>query len=65
MFVDAEAIAFSGFGAGSLPLLLDNLVCAGHESDLLQCQHGGMEIHNCNQTETAGVVCRGDGPWRP
>ena len=49
----------SMYGSGSVAFLLDNIVCSGNESNLLQCVHSGLGIHNCDSSETAGVICGG------
>ena len=41
-------------------ILLDNVVCTGSESSLLQCGHNPVGTHNCDKTETAGVQCEGE-----
>ena len=38
---------------------LDNVVCTGSESSLLQCGHNPVGTHNCDSTEMAGVRCEG------
>ena len=45
------------FGQGSGQILLDNLRCTGTEASLLECSHGGINIHNCGHYEDAGVTC--------
>ena len=54
----------SYFGSGTLPILLDDLICDGDEADLLQCliASGGLAgdaigDHNCLATEIVGVRC--------
>ena len=47
------------YGSGAVPFLLDDIVCFGNESNLLQCLHAGLGIHNCDSSETAGVMCGG------
>nr|XP_031317781.1 deleted in malignant brain tumors 1 protein isoform X3 [Camelus dromedarius] len=47
------------FGAGSGPILLDNVRCAGTEDALERCAHAGWARHNCHHGEDAGVVCAG------
>ena len=38
-------------------IILDNVVCTGSESNLVQCGHNPVGTHNCHVTETAGVRC--------
>ena len=45
------------FGAGSGPIMLDELRCRGTETSLLQCRNMGVNIHRCNHVKDAGVVC--------
>ena len=48
------------FGEGIGSILLDNLMCAGHESSLLDCMASDdIGIHNCEHSEDAGVRCEG------
>ena len=43
----------------STPFLLDNVNCRGSENSLLDCTHNGIGIHNCDVTQTAGILCEG------
>lgn len=47
------------YGRGSGDILLDNVVCNGDESSLLNCSHNPLRQNNCdrNHSEDAGVVC--------
>jgi hypothetical protein len=31
--------------------------CNGLENGLLECVHGGLEVHNCFHYQDAGVAC--------
>ncbi|MBZ3869821.1 Deleted in malignant brain tumors 1 protein [Sciurus carolinensis] len=45
------------FGHGSGPIFLDDVRCTGNESNLGQCHHLGLSVHNCGHQEDAGAVC--------
>ena len=47
----------SDYGSGSGPITLDNVVCAGDESNLLNCQHNPVFNHNCQHFEDVAVIC--------
>ena len=53
------------FGLGQGPIGLDDINCIGHESNLTQCDHGGLGSHNCGHYEDAGVVCEGNNHNEP
>ena len=42
---------------GTGAIVLDNLLCAGTESRLVDCPNNGLGVHNCVHSEDAGVRC--------
>eukprot|EP00071_Canis_lupus_P007654 XP_005623989.1 HHIP-like protein 1 [Canis lupus familiaris] len=59
----ARAAKRAEFGEGrALPILLDDVRCAGSERNLLECTHAGVGTHNCGHQEDAGVVCSHEDP---
>ncbi|ERE75834.1 scavenger receptor cysteine-rich domain-containing group B protein [Cricetulus griseus] len=56
-----QALAAPGeahFGPGRGPILLDNVKCRGDESTLLLCSHIRWDVHNCDHSEDASVLCQ-------
>ena len=51
------ALSLAFFGQGTGPIWLDNVLCTGSESELLECLHNGIGNHNCNHFEDASVRC--------
>ena len=46
------------FGAGSGPILLDNVRCVGNETSIMDCPKKAIGVHNCRHSKDAGVICR-------
>ncbi|XP_051001052.1 deleted in malignant brain tumors 1 protein-like [Acomys russatus] len=49
----------SHFGAGTGPILMNEVRCSGTEDSLESCAHAGWTTHNCRHHEDASVVCAG------
>ena len=64
LFSDTGATAYSSarFGRGTGGIFLDNLYCTGRESQLVDCSHSGIGVHNCDHSDDAGVRCLGTYP---
>ncbi|XP_060564027.1 deleted in malignant brain tumors 1 protein-like [Ruditapes philippinarum] len=45
------------FGAGTLPIHLDDVKCTGTETILSQCRHHGWGKHNCDHNDDVGIAC--------
>ena len=45
------------FGRGSGIILLDEVNCTDHHSNIFYCPHNGFENHDCSHREDAGVRC--------
>ena len=58
-FIDAEAINISSniFVRGVGPVFLDDVNCRGNETNVDDCPHRGVGVHDCDHGEDAGVMC--------
>ena len=50
----------SSFGSSSGPIILDNVVCTGSESNLFECSHNEILQNNCEHSEDVAVICNGE-----
>jgi hypothetical protein len=55
--VAAFGEALFGSGEESQFILLDEVSCGGDESRLMDCDHQGINIHDCQHMEDACVRC--------
>lgn len=48
------------YGPGRGPILLDDLMCIGNETDLTSCGNAFQSQPNCRHNEDVGVECEGE-----
>lgn len=53
----STAVSNARFGQGTGPILLDDVLCKGTETSILQCRSKGWYTNNCDHTEDVGVSC--------
>ena len=56
---DALPVSGAFYGMGNGSIFLDDVLCRGNESDLLQCTSARREDFDCDHSEDAGVRCDG------
>ena len=44
-------------GSSSKPIWLDDVICTGSESQLINCNHRGLGVENCGHSEDIGIGC--------
>ena len=61
-FSGAIALGWATFGEGNGPIYLDSVLCMGHETRLIDCQHRNVDVASryCFHYKDAGVVCSGE-----
>ncbi|XP_041485964.1 deleted in malignant brain tumors 1 protein-like [Lytechinus variegatus] len=52
------ALPNAEFGEGSGEIFLDEVQCNGTETNIQNCKHNGIRVHNCMHKEDASVICR-------
>lgn len=53
----ARAFRKSFYGQGSGKIFMDDVACKGNESSIVDCNHAGFGVHNCDHSNDAGVSC--------
>ena len=59
MLVGGIAYSNAHFGAGTGPIVLDNVECSSSAIQLLECSSRPILTHNCQHSDDAGVGCEG------
>jgi len=47
----------NNYGAGSGPIWLDYVQCAGTENDITECPHNSWGINKCSHSEDVSMSC--------
>ncbi len=56
----SEVFRGAAFGEGIGPIFLEQLVCRGEETELLECApRSPLGVHSCSHSQDAGVKCIG------
>ena len=55
--IDAVAVSTTIYGQGTGPIFIDDLACAGFETNILQCSND-RDTSDCTHSDDAGVQCR-------
>ena len=57
LILTGTALSSAYFGAGTGEIWLDDVLCTGSESELLDCSHDGIGVHSCDHSKDASVRC--------
>ena len=59
LFVGGVAYSDARYGSGDGPIVLNNLVCTGTETNIFDCVHDGIGvIGTCTHSDDAAVMCQ-------
>ena len=59
VFLGGIAYSNAQFGAGTGPIVLDDVQCSSSASQLLECFSSPILTQNCQHSDDAGVGCEG------
>ena len=48
---------YAYYGQGSGPIWLDDVLCTGRETSILECRANPIGVHNCGHNEDVGILC--------
>ena len=57
LYIGATSLLGGFVVNGTGQIVLDELLCTGSESRLVDCPHRGLGSHNCDHSQDAGVRC--------
>lgn len=57
MMSGAFALSGAFFGQGTGKIFLDNVECTVLETNIFDCPHSGVGVHNCDHSQDASVSC--------
>ncbi|ELU03809.1 hypothetical protein CAPTEDRAFT_113791 [Capitella teleta] len=63
--INARAHIGGAYGNTTEEFLLDDVMCSGDETDLMDCPNAGLSNSDCDYAEGAGVSCLQDTPTPP
>lgn len=58
----AIAVGGARYGQGTGPIFLDDILCRGNETRIVDCRSDGIAVHNCGHSEDAGAICKREEP---
>lgn len=61
LFSDSLEFRDAIFGPADYPtpILLDQVICVGNETEILDCSHRPVGVHNCRHSQDISIDCLG------